>query len=636
VLLVRVPGGSEFIGALRRQTKLGKLILSPERIEKLIALQGDDGEEDAKDFMSQVLGQLDLKGEDYLQLLEGELGAALVVLPDAKHGPLMVGLGWLEPKGDLAEKLVAAVQKTIEEENDDEHPIARIDLDLAGHPVTHLSIPQFTADVEDSDSDFDLDEESTVEKIQERQAKLEEMLKNAKRIETGRANVFFTRIERRFLLCVTSPRKSADDAAGGKPDFDEISGVEQAIGVFARFLEAHSGQGGDTTLPMLAAPGLDAALPAGIPLFDIVGDIGQALKLAETIAGPTAPALFQALGIDTLGALASRTVLDGNALRSATFISAPAPRHGLLTLLDQPAVPAEPPDWAPASALSYRHISVDLGKVYAEIKDLAVAHVGDQARQTFDQVEGQFQTFLQTDLSGLLSSLGQQHTVVSFPSKPAEPAAPAGFNPLSAALSGLATARSGIVWQVKDEQIWQRLMQLIGNVAPQTGGIVTAAEEQGFTGFRVKQDPVEAGFFLGRGYLVLGLGKDVTESLLAVLRSPPKGAAALRSSPLIERARVLLALEAGLEFDLSDAGQEMKGTSEQLAMLLSGSAPIAQVGAVAGYQPAAPENAALIEKLKALIPSDEELEGSVGVSVGQTVVNGYGLVLQSVVELPAP
>ncbi|HUY35363.1 MAG TPA: hypothetical protein VMV69_21645 [Pirellulales bacterium] len=641
VLLARVPGGSEFVDALRLQTKFGKTIFSSERLEKLTLLARQVDTEGGMSFIRRFLAQLDLKGDDYLQLFQGDVGAALIVLPQAEHaekaeqGPLFVGLGWLEPKGDLAERLVTVIQKTIEEQRDDEHPVRRVDLDLAGHTVTHLSIPVLSEDVGDVHPDFDGDEESTTEKIQQRQAKLAEARKNTKKIETGRVNVFFTRIDNRLLLCGTFPRTSAEafageGEAGGKPDLDELSGVEQATGVFARFLEAHSGQGGDTTPPILAAPGLDAALPAGMPLLEIDGDLGRALKLVETVGGSTLPALFQALGIDTLGAAACRTVLDGTTLRSGTFISAQAPRHGLLTLLDQPALPAEPPDWVPVSARAYRHMSFDLGKAYAEIKDLVVAQGGEHAKQTFESIEQQLFLYLQTDVAGLLSSLGQRHTVISFARKPAEPAAAAELDPLTAALSGLSTARTGIVWQVKDEQVWNRLMLLIANVAPGTNGMVTAAEELGFTGYRLKQGPLEAGFFVGRGYLVLGIGAEVTESLLAVLRTPPTGVAALRTSPLIERARALLAPEAGLEFQLSDAGQEMKEAKETLTSLLSEVLPTTYGGVVS------PDDAALLEKLKALLPSDEDLEGSVGVSVGQTVVNGYGLVRQSAIELPAP
>jgi hypothetical protein len=182
MLLMRIPGGSEFIDALRGQTKLGKLILSPERIEKLVDLRRQEGRQegtqDAKGLISQALAQIDLKGDDYLQLLDGELGIALVAVPRAEHGPLLVGLGWLEPKGDLAERLVNAIQKSVEEQKDEEHPVRRIDLDLAGHTVTHLSIPVLTPDMAEFKLDFKPDEELTAEKIQEQQTKLE----NAKKI----------------------------------------------------------------------------------------------------------------------------------------------------------------------------------------------------------------------------------------------------------------------------------------------------------------------------------------------------------------------------------------------------------------------------------------------------------------------
>jgi hypothetical protein len=44
----------------------------------------------------------------------------------------------------------------------------------------------------------------------------------------------------------------------------------------------------------------------------------------------------------------------------------------------------------------------------------------------------------------------------------------------------------------------------------------------------------------------------------------------------------------------------------------------------------------LVQKFKALLPSDDELEGVMGVSVSQTVVTDQGLSSQSAVELPAP
>ena len=45
---------------------------------------------------------------------------------------------------------------------------------------------------------------------------------------------------------------------------------------------------------------------------------------------------------------------------------------------------------------------------------------------------------------------------------------------------------------------------------------------------------------------------------------------------------------------------------------------------------------ALVAKIKALLPGDDELEGVLGVSVSQAAVSSHGLQLQSALEMPAP
>jgi hypothetical protein len=51
---------------------------------------------------------------------------------------------------------------------------------------------------------------------------------------------------------------------------------------------------------------------------------------------------------------------------------------------------------------------------------------------------------------------------------------------------------------------------------------------------------VEGGLFVGRGYLVLGIGSEVCESVRAAIRNLPSGGAALRTSLLDARANELL------------------------------------------------------------------------------------------------
>jgi hypothetical protein len=169
---------------------------------------------------------------------------------------------------------------------------------------------------------------------------------------------------------------------------------------------------------------------------------------------------------------------------------------------------------------------------------------------------------------------------------------------------------------------------------------VKSAEEQGFNGFRLEQGPLEAGLFIGRGYLVLGIGSEVTESLLSVLRNPPTGEAALRTSGLVERAAALMPSPPGLFYQLGDAGANVKTTKRAIEQLIDlplvRRAQLAQLpgGPGGGDDLAAAQ--ALVAKLKALLPSDDELQGVLGVSVTQAAVSSHGLQLQSAIELPAP
>jgi hypothetical protein len=280
--------------------------------------------------------------------------------------------------------------------------------------------------------------------------------------------------------------------------------------------------------------------------------------------------------------------------------------------------------------LQLQRLSFDLAKLFDQIKEIATSQFGDTAQQTFAQIDQQLGSLLQTDLRSLLASLGTTHTVLSFPPKAA--AAPAQPNPLGGLMN--IDARIALVWQLKDEAVWKRLVQFVSNFAQQAGGFIDPADEQGFTGIRVKQQ-IEGGLFVGRGFLVLGIGSEVCESVMAAIRNPPSGGTALRTSLLYARANELMRHLPALTYSLADTGSGLKGTRQALMMLLEG--PQGIVPGLPGMaQARTPEQTAMIEKIKALLPTDEELEGSAGVSVSQTIVNEKGLLNQGVLELPAP
>ena len=557
----------------------------------------------------------------------------------------MIGLTWLEPGEDLAERLVNALQAAAEERAGQPAAPSRVDLDLAGHAVMHFTMPVLMPEPVDPESlAVGDDEELSPEKADKLREQFQQKLKDRKLIEADRSHVFVARLGGRLLFANTFSQSAAemmakDEEARSAIDWDELTGAEQVTGVFARFLAAHDGQGEGGAAQLLAVPGVAAALPDGTPLVEVIGDPRPLMKLAGAAAEGRAAKLLKTLGVEALGPLALRIALDGNALRSGVFLSAPEPRSGLLSLLDQKPLAPELPEWVPAGVLEYQQISFDLGEAYNKIKELAIAEGGDSMRQTFAQVEGAVQATLQTDLATLLSSLGQRHIGITFP--PKNESQPAGEADAAHAALPAFNQRIGLVWQVKDEQVWNRVMQVIGQFAPASGGAVQSAEEQGFKGFRVQQGPVETGLFLGRGYLVLGVGADVTESLLSVLRTPPTGEAALRASGLVERGNALLPSEPCLIYQIGDAGISVKATKRMIEQFIDmplsqPQLPGAPFGPAAEQKPDAEKKKALAAKLKALLPSDSELEGVMGVSVDQAAATPHGLLMRSAIELPAP
>ena len=97
-------------------------------------------------------------------------------------------------------------------------------------------------------------------------------------------------------------RKLLADDPDKKIDFAAITGADEAKGVFARFVAAHSA----------GAVGLDSArdverrvwrprYPDGLPLVDVLFLPEPLLKLANEAESPTAARVLKTLGIDHLG-----------------------------------------------------------------------------------------------------------------------------------------------------------------------------------------------------------------------------------------------------------------------------------------------------------------------------------------------
>jgi len=655
VLLARIPNGRAFFDALRQRTQLGAAILSEDRFNRVMKVVKEEGGKEWEEVVKQ-LEKYQLKLEDLPRLFDGELGFGLVAQPRGERAPLFVGLTWAEPSGDLADRMFAALEKIIDEQKQEEHATTRVDVDLAGNKVIHLTIPSVGLDVDSSAFAFPAGKVPSGEELEKWNEARRKAFENAKRVVVDQSHILLTRIGNRVLMANTFPQSDAEVRAAlhdkdKKADLATLTGAEEVRGVFSRFLAAHAiASSGGMMDRVMATPGLAAALPGGLPLVEILGDPQPLLKL---VAGmdPNVEKVLKALAIDRIGPLALRSALDAGALRTGFFVSAPEPRTGLLTILDQPRLDPEPPAWVPSSVIGYTHLSLDLGKTYAQIRDLVISEFGDEAKQGFAMIEQQVASATKSDLPTLLSSLGHQHSMVSFPAKMAEPAVPLVAGPVVVPLGP--SSREGVVWQVKNEEAFKRLMQLGAGFGALSGGAVKGAEEQGFVGLRLNlQGVLEGGVFVGRGYLLLGIGPDVVEPLMATVRNPPEGDAALRSSPLMTRGNALLTPEAGILYSLNDHNRSIKSWRQSVVSLLETFISQANGGVLgipgtaalgADEQPAeldAAEKAelartkALMEKIKGLLPTDEELEGVLGVGVGQAVVNQHGLLFRGAIELP--
>jgi hypothetical protein len=626
VAVIRLPDVGAYMAALRRQTRLGQVLLSDERQQKLVQLIQESNREEWGKLMAE-LGRFNLQPDDWKKLFAGEAGLAVVLEPRSNQPPLAIMLAWLEPGEDLAIRLISAMQKALAE-GGEEAP-RRTDFNLAGFAVMQLS-----QDVEGSltEEDVQLEDEEPGEDDVEVQPQAE-----PQRVKLDERHMFVTRAGGRLLFGVAIPQSERyvrqQISTQQNVDFAALIS-DPARSCFARFLAAHHANDPGVLPRLLATPGMAQALPAGVPLLEMVINPAPLWQLLDQPQLAAARPILESLGLTKLGPIALRTALDGTTMRDGVFISLPSPRTGLCAVLDQTPVAAEPPAWLGASVSGFSVMGLDLGKVYATVKDLALQMGGPQAQQVITQVEGQVRIQLQAGPGELLAALGDKITMVSFPRKrggAADLAAPE-------ALAGL-SERAAVVWQVRDQAICSRLMQFIQAVAPSTQGMMRVANEQGFSGVRLEAPGtgISVGFFFGKGHLLLGMGPEVCETVMSMINSPPQGNDALAASPLLARARRLLPPEPAFSYSFSDLSRELPDMRETLLQLLQAPQALQAVPGIP-VPPAdvSPEEAALIEKLKDIIPSAEELEGMLGVSTSLLVINSQGIIARSATELPAP
>ena len=610
IAAVRIPHGRALADALRDNTKLGTVMFSQERIEKLKTMIKEQ-DPDQWEQVNQTLADYNLTMDDFPQILSGESGAGVVL--QKQEGRVAV-LAWVEPGEELAGRLINAVKKLIDDHEDDENPMTRVDIELAGRQVIHMTRPQTIylspeVELEWPDNFHELNEQEQQEIIngfqQAQQVEMKEQV-----------------VQESTLVTRWGGRLLAGEMIHDAHDEIDEADIEWLTEVFARFLAAHEGDEEGFVGRLNSNPHVGRVMAGdGIAMMELLVDVKGLLALAQSVDSPHPQRVTKALGLDGLGAVAVRGTLDGTIARSNMFIEAPAPRAGAVALLDQRELPAEVPAWVPSGILDYSHVSFDLGGFYRTIKDMVLAEYGPEGEMYFQMIEMQAMQFAGTDMASVLSSFGHKHAFLRF--EPVLDLQEEDNNPFTQSMNG----RFAVVWRVTDEAIWTQLMQNLTQFAMMSNGAMQQTEEQGFTGWRMNRGQMnpEGGLVVGKGYLVLAMGQGVLEQVLTALNSPPAGKDALRTSPIFKRAQQIVQLEPGITLQVSDGNRATKAMVKTVRQMLEQAVDNGPL-----------EDFEFFEQLQMLIPEDEQLENILGVGAGFMRVNEHGLVITGASELPAP
>ncbi len=612
VVAVRVPAGQVLAETLVEETMLGAVMWSEARQQAIAQLLASDTLTDWSQLQTQ-LAAYGLEARELLGLLAGESGYAMMMSAPPETEPAFTGLAWMEPGAQLGRRLLEAITQAIEEQ-DAEHPITQIDLMLADMPVQQFQIPVIGVE---HTAKFDLDEQYNDLSAEQRQAAWEQAYREwqASAVKTTRYHIVLLSLVGERLLVVHSL------AAVGEEAVDAVA--EQLADTLGQLLARRSAGDAAGFIGQVAAdPAVARVLDLdGMPAWEIFGDVAPVLALLRARAsdeeqGAQMDAL---LGLDGVGPFASRSVLRDAIWQTQLAIALPAPRRGLMRLIDQEPLPSDPPAWVPAGVLSYSQWSFDAGQAYELLQEQLVQAFPERMAGTIAVLEAQAQAFAGASLGEVLSSLGNRHLLLHFGSDAEDPTG--------------GQQRLALVWRVRDQQLWSRIFKALTPWAKMAPGL-EFAEEQGFSGWRLQRDGVAGGLFLGNGSLVLAWGSHVLEEVLSSLNNPPVGKAALRGSSLWDQAAALLPLEPGVVGTVSDGKRSLQQLRVRLEKHLEQWTESVQE--LAGDEADKASHLAWLALAAELLPSRREASTMLGVMVSRWEVDEHGLFGSSASALPGP
>jgi len=559
--------GAKSLKELNDNTKWGEIINSrKKKFSEIIKKHFDkytNEEPNGKEFKKEW-DKLNIKITDLFKLFANDCGIAMMKTEGDLNNSIITALIWLEPKADIASKLYDGGLKMITDGLLKEKNIKRRDFTIAGAKA----------------SLFDIKEEHTA--------------------------IILTRINNRIMITI-----AGTDAT----NIEQENIIKVTKNNFGRFITAQkNGRAGGFVKKMTSIPGVKKSYDRGEAIIEILGDLKPIIKLIPKNNMDIDYAKL--LGLNTLGAVSVRYVVDKNKLKMSLFAEANAPKEGILGVLEQPTMKISVPSWIPESAVSYSKASFDSIESYKRIKKIIIRAMGEPlVDQYLAMINMQLQQTMQLNLEQLLAKLGKNVDILNL-----------GISNVKMAELEVPQQKMALVIDIK-----QDLVDKLCNLITQLGAnapMLQQDDQLTFKGWKLVQGETTfacISYYFGKGKLVVCLGKDTAKQVLSALVNPPKGAAALVNSRKYQKIKASSPFfNKAMLFSYIDNDRSMQKAVKQLSTTIN----------MIGKMGMDKEFLLILKELMTLVPSTQEVKGTMGSAFMAIKATNEGFEAHSVAELP--
>lgn len=395
---------------------------------------------------------------------------------------------------------------------------------------------------------------------------------------------------------------------------EPITTIEEAevfenaeLEALGQFLAAQLDGGGDFLTSFYSDSGLSDARPDYATRLEVLGDVQELLGFLP----PQYRQMVEAFEFDKFTKVGLWSGFVDMEERSTVFIGAPSPRSGIATLMENEFFEFQPPEWIPSNVNAYTVASFDMNKLYDLAIGLAKKFMPpEQVEQQVAMANGQLQMMLQSDITTLMSAFGQRIHVLEYPME-------------MVAVEGtslqLPRSSQAMVMDFTRPEILQAGMAMLAQVAQGPAAGIQLVDEQGFTGVRIS-DPAQGVVTIahGMGKLVFAVGTEQTSSrIFSTLTNLPEGEDSLANSVAFREFVSGNNIKPAALFSYS-RGEEILKNLVPVFKSMSSSMKVS----------AGSDAAEMMDKVIDLFPSEEELEGLLGITFSRMYHNESGIILE--------